>query len=323
MKNILFGNSLIDASPELVPRVAISPFHHIRSFQGPISDDMELCVRTYFSERFHRYYIFPKARDSIREALSAVHLLPDDVVTIFTTSGNYYISSCVTREIEKICKWSRAIEEKTKVLFINHEFGYPMGDDDYARVAQIKQEKKNLLVIEDCAHTFFSKSENIGKMADFVIYSLPKCFSMQIGSVLSVSEERAKIWRPTANVGKEYLDYVTYHMAEYIPKITSYVDQQLKNYRYLADSLCHLGIQPFFEQYQIGPEHCVPSVFLFQWTDTIDYPGLKEFMQRNGVESSVFYGENAFYIPCNYNLSRDELDYMVDLLEYYHQNNEH
>ena len=45
-----------------------------------------------------------------------------------------------------------------------------------------------------------------------------------------------------------------------------------------------------------------------------EYPALKEFMQRNGVESSVFYGQNAFYIPIHQNLDQNQLNYMVALL---------
>ena len=54
--------------------------------------------------------------------------------------------------------------------------------------------------------------------------------------------------------------------------------------------------------------------------EDIDYPTLKELMQRNGVESSVFYGKNAFFVPVHQNLTKEDLDYMIKLLNYYSEN---
>ena len=64
-------------------------------------------------------------KEAIALALRAVRLRPSDCVTIVTTSGNRYISRCVTLEIEKVCRWSRSIEGDTAAIFVNHEFGYP------------------------------------------------------------------------------------------------------------------------------------------------------------------------------------------------------
>jgi hypothetical protein len=74
-----------------------------------------------------------------------------------------------------------------------------------------------------------------------------------------------------------------------------------------------LGIQPFFKL----EKGTVPGVFLFRWRDDINYPRLKEYMQANGVESSVFYGENAFFIPLNHALKTYQLDYMITLLKHF------
>lgn len=63
----------------------------------------------------------------------------------------------------------------------------------------------------------------------------------------------------------------------------------------------------------------VPGVFLFKWLPTIDYSGLKLFMNENGVESSVFYGQDAFFVPCHDELNSDEIDYICELLKYYYK----
>ncbi len=64
---------------------------------------------------------FQPTRGSMSRGHSVGGLPPDDVVTILTTSGNFYISSCVTAEIEKFCKWDREITDQTKVIFVNHK----------------------------------------------------------------------------------------------------------------------------------------------------------------------------------------------------------
>ena len=114
-------------------------------------------------------------KEAISFALSHYHLQKNDLVTILTTSENFYISSCVTLEIERVCKWNREILPETKVILVNHEFGYPYENMDYLVSLGIP-------IIEDCCTTFFSQDENnkIGKYGDFTVYSLPKIFPIQI-----------------------------------------------------------------------------------------------------------------------------------------------
>ena len=68
---------------------------------------------------------------------------------------------------------------ETKVIFVNHEFGYPYHD-----LIRLKDYK--LPIIEDCAGSFFSsdKDGSIGEVGDFVIYSFPKMFPLQVGGLL-------------------------------------------------------------------------------------------------------------------------------------------
>lgn len=176
MANILFDNIVLEPAVELTPFISIAALNK-----------QDLCVNllnktprtdNYLSNRFGDNYVFcPKAREGIVIILKELGLRPTDVVTILTTTGSPYISGCVTNAIEEVCKWSRTIELETKVFFVNHEFGYSCED-----VAALK--KYNLPIIEDCAHSFFTESPDIGKVGDYVIYSLPKPFSMQLGGII-------------------------------------------------------------------------------------------------------------------------------------------
>lgn len=303
MNNTVFNNFIINSSIELKPMLRISPFNE--EYMGIPSNSLHQAEQ-YLNTRFQKYILTTKGREAIDLALSYYKLKKDDVVTILTSSNNFYISSCVTKVIEKHCLWSRKISNKTKVIFINHEFGYP-----YPNLSAIK--KYNLPIIEDCAQSFMSndKDETIGNIGDFVVYSLPKFFPMQIGGILKINKRNIDIPSQLDSLHKHY---IFSHLSEYISSINKICQKRLANYNYLKDNLSSLGIEPFF-RYTQG---IVPGVFLFKWHSNINYPLLKEFMQTNGVESSVFYGQNAFFVPVHHNLSNLHLDYIISLIKYFY-----
>lgn len=303
--NVIFRGYVINASCELIPKIRISPFS-IRQmyFAYPELKEREAGeLREYLKKNFNSYAFLPKGRTAISVALDHYDLKKDDVVTILTTSGNFYISSCVTKEIEKKCKWSREVTDSTKVIFINHEFGYA-----YTEIEKIR--KYNLPVIEDCAHTFFTKSPYIGEVGDFVIYSLPKAFPMQLGAILS----SRKFDLGKVKVSWELGNYIERRLFSHIKRSEEIKQKRLVNYKLLAERLSFLGISPFFD-YKLGT---IPGVFLFRWLENIDYPSLKIYMQINGIECSVFYGQNAFFIPIHDFIQENDIDYMCALLEFFY-----
>ena len=113
----------------LLPAYRLSPFSTSdisKNNRLEETDDHWLCD-DYFTNRFRgRQFVYTQnGRVALNRALNYYRLEQDDVVTIYTTTGNKYISNCVTSEIEKFCQWSRQIEPKTKVVLVNHEFGFP------------------------------------------------------------------------------------------------------------------------------------------------------------------------------------------------------
>jgi hypothetical protein len=41
----------------------------------------------------------------------------------------------------------------------------------------------------------------------------------------------------------------------------------------------------------------------------------KEWLNKHGIQNSVFYGEDAFFIPCHQNLNFSDIDYFVHVLK--------
>lgn len=285
----------------------ISPYDPNFTFQSS-SDQSHL--ENYLNGRFRRWCYTLKAREAIKIALGYYNLAKDDVVTILTTSGNFYISSCVTNAIESVCRWSREILPETKVLFVNHEFGYPYKDLEGLK-------GYGLPIIEDCAYAFFSESKGytIGKIGDFAIYSLPKAFPVEWGGILVFNNPDFDLSHPLDE--NEHSEWVS-NLSSVIADEGMIKAQRLWNYRFLRDQLEPLGIEPFFEL----EDGVIPGVFLFNWLTEIDYADLKIYMQDNGVECSVFYGRNAFFIPMHHLLTEGDLLFFCRLLKKYIIENE-
>lgn len=305
--NVIIKNGfVIDPYYELLPDYKICPFSNRdlvfnRTLSGSCRVDRSLTQRFGDSP----YYYANSGRQALRWALAAYGLNKEDCVTILTTSGNFYISSCVTREVEQVCTWSRQFEPTTKLILVNHEFGYPFKDWERVRSYPFP-------VIEDCAHSFFTEDEHIGKVGDYVIYSFPKIFPVQYGGLLVVNRQKRELRSPINPApGNDYLKSV---LSYYIEKKDEIIDHRRQNHYYLSDRIKEVGGRQRFSL----EEGVVPGVFLFRIDQSEDYlAGMKKYLYAHGIQCSVFYGESAFYIPVHQNLTKADMDYFVTVIESY------
>ncbi|MDC3237178.1 DegT/DnrJ/EryC1/StrS family aminotransferase [bacterium] len=263
-------------------------------------------IDNYFKSRFDsRNYCYTiNGRSAINRALSQLKLNRDDVVTIFTTTGNFYVSGCVTEEIEKYCRWSRSIKPKSKAIFVIHEFGYP-----YEDLAKLKE--YNLPIIEDCAYSFFSvdKHSTIGTIGDYVIYSFPKIFPIQIGGLLVLKRNTKP--DPLESIDTARLNYIKKVLSFYINKKDDIIHRRINNYERIRELLT---VQGFPERFPLG-DGIVPGVFMFRKNEwNINLPELKEYMWVHGIQCSVFYGEESFFIPTHQYLNETELEYFSEVI---------
>ena len=297
---------VLNPDPYLLPSYRISPFCTKDLSINQVLPHNDL-IEDYFNERFGRghYFYTINGRKAINTALEHFILCPDDVVTILTTSGNSYISSCVTNEIEKYCKWSREILPETKVLFINHEFGFPY--HDLERIKDL-----NLPVVEDCAGSFFSSDKHnfIGSLGDFVIYSFPKMFPIQIGGLL-VTREKLN-FSETIELQSGSARYIKNVLSEHIKNKDDIIDKRIYNYKTLQSLFGSLDLPERF----VLAQGTVPGVFMFKTGNyKIDLPELKKHFWAHGIQSSVFYGEDAFFIPVHQALTSHDLDYFYEVMK--------
>ncbi len=306
------NNCVITDDQFLQPKYRISPFKTNDMF---LNSKMEVDIKgeidfsNWMGSNASSWMFTTSGRDALRKAILYYNLKSEDVVTIFTTTGNFYISGCVTKEIEKICKWSREIEDNTKVILVNHEFGFP-----YEKLSDVQE--LGFPIIEDCAHSFASQNQekSVGKVGDFVIYSLPKFFSVQGGGILKINNG---IFYNCPKIAEDLSAYFMKVVScDFLKKKDVAINTRIYNYNYLASKIKKLNLEVRFD---LKKGYC-PGVFMFK-SNNIDLNALKEYMQFHGVECSVFYGEDSFFIPVNQALNEYDLDYFIELIKYFSINN--
>lgn len=297
---------IIDPDPYSLPAYRIGPF---RTRDVGLNHNLpdSNTIDAYFNDRFgsDRYIYTYNGREAIHKALASFNLTSDDVVTILTTSGNFYISGCVTKEIERYCKWSRKMEANTKLIFVNHEFGYP-----YENLGKLKE--YNLPIIEDCAGSFFSSDQKkeTGFIGDFVVYSFPKMFPLQIGGML-VSNQ-VNLGAVKQDIDTASMRYIRNVLSHYIEDKDQIISQRIQNYHYLLERFKGLG---FTERFFLR-EGSIPGVFMFSTKHSgIDLNELKTYFWAHGVQCSIFYHEETFFIPVHQALNETDLDYFYEVMK--------
>lgn len=289
----------------LLPTYRISPFITASLVENvKISEDYIDTFVDYCDTRFGEYnwVVTANGRDAINKALFLLGIRHSDEITILTTSNNSYISGCVTREIEKFCGWSREETEKTSVFLVNHEFGYP-----YTSMQKVLN--KGIPVVEDCCTTFFSQNynNNLGTLGAYGVFSFSKFFPIQIGGLLVGGGIRRnpKIGK-ILSLDEESIRYVMKVVGFWLTQKNEIIQKRKRIFEYAQNIYGSMGFSLRFE----SQSQVVPSALLLQNNGIIkDLPSHKSNLYQHGIQNSVFYGEDAFFIPCHQNLSLVDVDY--------------
>jgi len=307
----IYNQFVINSGKYRIPQYTISPFstewigknYRILQSNPPIDRDL-------LTQYFGNFLCFENGKSALYYALSQYALSEDDEIYIITTSGNRYISGCVTGEIEKFCKWSRQLSDKTKVILVNHEFGTVYREMD--KVLQL-----NIPIIEDMAMSLFSTDDKLqtGNYGDYTIYSLPKFFPLQWGGILkiNISDYNTKTYNINFNWSTGLLQLLSF----YLKDIEIIKQARKNNNAFFERQLLSLDFKSRFDYSDFE----TPSVYMFSTPSSVDLDGLKVFLQQNGVESSVFYGENAFFIPVHQYLKEEDILFIVTLIKYFCDDN--
>lgn len=263
-------------------------------------------AKNYFDNRFGKenWLITTNGREAINLAMRLLNLTPEKNVTILTPSQNLYISGCVTSTLSKYCGWDRVLSGNTFAHFVNHEFGYL-----YPNIGTLLE--TGLPLIEDCCTTFFSQDSHkkIGLYGDYSIFSFPKFFNLQIGGLLvgkniGLNNEL----KSSILLSKEQLDYIYKVVGYELGQENNLLAKRSNIFEYAVEGFQKLGFTLRFPN-QIG---VVPSVLLLNNNGIIkDLPSFKDFMYLQGIQNSLFYGEDAFFLPNHQYLEEDDINYFL------------
>ena len=296
---------VLDPQSDYRPAYRIGPFGNADLVANTRMSEDQSQFDNYFSDRFpdRELLVTQNGKSALRKALAEIGLLPDDQVLILTTSGNRYISKCVTSVIEEFCGWSHKRGDRTRALLINHEFGFP-----YQNLRELQS--YGLPIIEDCCHCFASENEeqSVASVGDHVIYSFPKFFPIQFGGMLA---SKKPLSCDNAMGDRERL-YVKKVVGHYIPDIDKFSKRRRSHWQRLQERLEDLGITPRFDLF----ESVVNGVFMFKFPCELNLDKFRAGMFFNGIESSVFYGENAYFVPSHHNLGVSDLDFFAHAIRH-------
>jgi hypothetical protein len=302
---------ILDPDPYSLPTYRIGTFVTQSITRNNLLENSysENAIR-YFNTRFgvNNWLITKNGREGIALAMQGLALSKDAVTTILTPSNNFYVSGCVTSTVQNYTEWSRQKESKTGAYFVNHEFGYL-----YPEMEELVEE--GLPVIEDCCTTFFSQDEakKIGLYGRYSIFSFPKFFSIQIGGLL-VGEGVAL--NNDLAVKVSLTDEEKFHILKVVGYELEQEDEILIKRKELHDYAAKVFGELGFTLRFPNKEGVVPSVLLLNNNGIIkDLSSYRQLFDQHGIQNSVFYGEDAFFMPCHHYLSFTDIDYFKHIIK--------
>lgn len=274
----------------MLPSYRLSPFSTSSLTKSlEILNQYESCGRQSLVNGFNHIFT-DSGRNGLYLSLMRCDLSESSLVTIITSTGSHYISNCVTSEVEKFCNWNRCINSNTDVVIVVHEFG---------KICHIPDDLLNsgIKIIEDYAYSFAAMAMCPGDIkGDFAVFSLSKFFPVQYGGILLSKTEV-----------DEKDCFFSEAMYSYYSKDIKDIFVARKNiYKRMTDFFSEKNLLPFM---QYSDSEC-PGVFMFR----VDMTGnklalLKIYLHEKGIECSVFYGEQAFFIPCHQFITEADILY--------------
>lgn len=220
---------------------------------------------------------------------------------------------------------TKILSGQFKAVLVIHYFGFAHCDIDWV---SILCKKNNVLLIEDCAHTFSSTYKNIplGNFGDFSFFSIHKFLATEDGGFLKIinkSFQLPKISDSYQRIKLETLEHLNKSKINEISKI------RIRNYKYLRDKLENIDAIEIL--YPDLPQGIVPLNFpvivkgnkreklYFKLTEdkipTIAlYYRLIDVIDKDEYPASYYLSNNILNLPIHQEISPEEIDYIVERL---------
>jgi hypothetical protein len=288
---------VINGDPFYSPKIGISPFS-LSSPKNPQNIDLKGMDKLNQIFQSSAWTFTESGKNAIDLALNSLSLKRDDEVWIQTSSGNSYVSRCVTQKISNYCNWSMVKSTKTKVIYFIHDFGR----DGSRQLDQLRV--TGMPIIEDAAYGLITAKEGRWDFSrsEFLLFSFPKVFEMQFGGILCGTGVRK-------SQSGELVDFVARGASKWILNSEDIFARRRLMYSLLALEFEKLGSAA---SYSLS-EHENPGVFMFETDPETQLDDLKIFFNAHGCESSVFYGRFSYFLPVHQQLDENLIKYFADI----------
>jgi len=295
---------LIDVDPFLRPVVHMAPFdgkHSYPRHRAPRDEEAILarCALRLVGSNAPTA-LTRNGREALNWALAATVKSREDLVAIVTPSNCGYVSSCVTKEIEKFCRWKFGPVEEADIVVLIHEFG---------RFVELPEafRRTSKPVIEDCAYAMVDRSfaPIYGRQGDYVVYSLAKAFPVQFGGLLIARNGRDLPLR-ASSLSQQGRDYLLHSLDRLIEKLPAYNKARASVYGRMRDAARERGFSEILPAQGAELAHA----FLVAMDTSSEAQDVKLYMNSQGVESSFFHGGGGYFMPCHQSIDAAEIAYM-------------
>lgn len=297
---------MLDVMSHTRPQILMSPFC-LTSMASPFeafkadATTREGVVNALIGEskRFQINFTM-NGRGAINAALNLLGLDSDAEVLISTTTQGLYISSCVTSSIEKVCNWSRKPSPNTRAIFCIHEFGFP---------AKLPEEfhHLNVPIISDCAYALgANRACHYSHFpADFYIFSFSKSFAMPSGGAV-VSRTK---YQATDDVDAEVANHLLINVHNHLKKTPVYVELRKKIWNLYQGAFAECGLVP--HSIQSDAKGAIPHAFVVAHANRNELNSIRTHLNSINIESSIFFQNNGYFLPCHHNMSENAVSYVV------------
>jgi hypothetical protein len=302
-----YPKNALEPLDHMKPHIRISPFS-AKTWADLLKIDTEPLTHigsspAHWLDQAIDIKFFNAGRSALLACLKHLNLIENDEVFIVTTTQGPYISGCVTKTIERVCKWSRTFGRSTKLIMVIHEFGFAF---DKELLEPFKN--KSIPILEDCAYGYGSRQldADIGTFGDFALYSLPKYFPIPFGGLLASKEKlNESVLLLSATEDEKNIMLKTINKAH--PFINEWNNHRRNNWNYFKDKLGNNK----FEVYLDLHSDTVPGVYITKVNSAFVGEAVKKQLNDAGVESTQYYNQGGFFFPTHQHLTTYEKEYIL------------
>lgn len=277
--------------------VRILPKFHSENFPGILKP---VQIRPDYLWETRDSLFFVNGKGAIHYLVNKYALTRCDEVCIFTSTDSSYVSTCVSATIFNYAKISRVMTEKTRLVYVIHEFGMPF--QGISTLAGFCKEK-NIPLVEDCALAMDSEihGKRIGTFGDYAIYSLSKVFPIDEGGVLV----GASLPRDNDFFSDVIDARVRVKFSGYLPYLKPLSERRKYSFKVIRECLPNLEV--IFE----FCDCLTPSFVIFK---TEKYQEIYDALRDAGIECGLTHVRNWLCVPTQPLMTAEELTDILEVL---------